>query len=367
MREVIDIKPQKPDTGMIFIIIFAFSCMTWSLFCPSPAAASASRALSICAKKVIPSLCVFMIAAKMLSKSGIAAILSRAEPLKMLFGVSGAGLAVIFTGLIAGYPTGASVCAGFCESGEMDREEARLLLPYTNCAGAAFLVGAVGGAMFCDVRIGVILFVSQTFSSLLMLILTRARRAEFAERTQKVRAADFGGAGKIIAASVGESGAALVSVSAFVTLFMVVSDAMIYVISLFGTENRVISAIIRGALEITGGLADGAELYGSSPEIAVALSGALVGFAGFSVMMQVGERALIGGIKTDGYLAGKLKLAYLSCAASLALYSIFIIGSAKIALISCIFIFAFIFTSILPKKFHKRVEKSKSMLYNYLI
>ena len=189
--------------------------MIFSLVFPAETAASVRDGLLLCAEKVIPSLFMFICAARLLAKSGIERIFEKCKLLLAIFGVSPAGMTVIFIGFICGYPSGSSTAAELCKSGRMTAEEASSLLPFTNCAGAAFLIGAVGSSMLGDTKAGVVLFITQSVTSALLLILTAPRRRAClarafppppSENSKPTRVSGVAGA---VASAVAEGGAAL--------------------------------------------------------------------------------------------------------------------------------------------------------------
>ena len=70
MREVSSIKPNRTSFSVLLLVMLSLWLMGFSLFSPDVAAASAVRALSLCAGSVVPSLAVFVIGAKILIKTG---------------------------------------------------------------------------------------------------------------------------------------------------------------------------------------------------------------------------------------------------------------------------------------------------------
>ena len=357
MREVVFIKQKKLRTDMIFISVAALGCMIYALLFPQPAAASASRALRLCAGAVIPSLALFIIAAKMLAGSGIGQIFAGAERLKRRLGVSGGGLLVLVIGFISGYPAGSAAAAEMCRYGTLSKEEARSLLPYTNNAGPAFLVGAVGAKMLGDAKLGAILLVSQTLSSIILVLLTKRERSaniniSFNSANEKTQSAST-----LLASSVAGGGLALVSVCAFVTFFTVVSDAINAVFENLGVPD-VFRAVVGGVFEITSGLDALGRIQNVDTTLTVALAGALVGFSGISVMMQVFDRAGDGGVPTDRYLTGKIFSAILTSSSAVVLTRIFYANSIKSVLFSALFLLVGVIVLILIKKLSKKCGKN---------
>ena len=357
MREVIFIKLSLRFQS-VFIFSAALAVMIFSLVFPAETAASVRDGLLLCAEKVIPSLFMFICAARLLAKSGIERIFEKCKLLLAIFGVSPAGMTVIFIGFICGYPSGSSTAAELCKSGRMTAEESSSLLPFTNCAGAAFLIGAVGSSMLDDTNAGVVLFITQSVTSALLLILTAPRRRAClarafppppSENSKPTRVSGVAGA---VASAVAEGGAALIPITSFVTFFRALTAMTAKIIKIPAVTN-----LFACIFEVTCGLAGLAAYYTSKPMMTIALSAAAVGFSGLSVMAQVFERASDAKIKTGGYFAGKLVLSLAMAIISVPIYRIFYENNTKIAVILCVFLFAATIARILCEKLSKKGRK----------
>ena len=269
-----------------------------------------------------------------------------------------AGMTVIFIGFICGYPSGSSTAAELCKSGRMTAEEASSLLPFTNCAGAAFLIGAVGSSMLDDTKAGVVLFITQSVTSALLLTLSAPRRRACLARafppppSENSKPARVSGVAGAVASAVAEGGAALIPITSFVTFFRALTAMTAKIIKIPAVTN-----LFACIFEVTCGLAGLAAYYTSKPMMTIALSAAAVGFSGLSVMAQVFERASDAKIKTGGYFAGKLVLSLAMAIISVPIYRIFYENNTKIAVILCVFLFAATIARILCEKLSKKGRK----------
>lgn len=100
MQEVIFIKLFKRFSGIFFIFIIAIFIIIYSLYFSAETARSVKKGLLLCTEKAIPSLFMFMVAAKLIAKSGSDEMFSKCKHLLAFFGVSPSGMTVILTGLI---------------------------------------------------------------------------------------------------------------------------------------------------------------------------------------------------------------------------------------------------------------------------
>lgn len=361
MREVIFIKQSGRFSYLIFVFVTALSLMLLAVLFPAETAEAVRSGLRLCIEKVVPSLFLFLCAARLLVKSGIDRLFEKCKLMLTLFGVSPAGMTVIFTGFLCGYPSGASAAAELCRAGRMTAEEASSLLPFTNCAGAAFLIGAVGRSMLDDTKAGIVLFITQSVTSGLLLIWTAPRRRARsacafppppAENSMPEKASDAAGA---VASAVAEGGAALIPITAFVTFFRTVTD-----ISARFVKAPIAASVISCICEITCGLDSLSAYYPSNPILTIALSSATVGFSGLSVMAQVFERTSRVGIKANGYFAGKLLLSLSMAIISVPIYKVFYENDTKIAVILCLVLSLATIAGILRKKLSKRGRKIRN-------
>ena len=118
------------------------------------------NALVLCARTIIPSLFIFLI----LSDCIATLLLSNREiPPKWT---------VFLLGNLCGFPAGAVACARYTEAETWETKNLSYLLAFSNNASPAFLLGAIGNALFSDARIGILLFISQTTVSFIGTVLT---------------------------------------------------------------------------------------------------------------------------------------------------------------------------------------------------
>ncbi len=284
---------KKERAASIFLCIVCLLAVGFAVLRPKLAAEAAFSALTLCVTRVVPSLFLFMVAAKILAAAGFASLFSRMSHgvLERLFGVSPYGAAVILLGLLSGYPTGAVVAGEYLAAGKMERAEAERILPFATAASPAFLVGAVGG-MFGDRRFGAVLLAAQLLSVLALLLLTRGKGGavtppEAAERKSTLA---------VLASAIKSSGHASLAVCSFVTFFYVFSAMILHV---FPLPARA-AALLSGAMEISCGFS---RLAGCG--VYYFLGGTMLGFGGFSVLLQTADALGEAGVSMGKYLRGK--------------------------------------------------------------
>lgn len=273
----------------VFAVVFSF-------IEPERTARATLAALSLCAKKVVPGVFIFMFSARVLALFGAPRAFSKLTGgvFERFFGVSAGGAAVIFLGLLAGYPSGAAVASELMRGGSLEKQECARILPFATAASPAFLLAAVGSLL--GVRFGAVMLVSQALSALILLLLTRGRggvKAPAPQNPEPVRPlAAFTGALK-------SSGAAALNICSFVTFFYVFSDMLLALLPAEG----IFAALFSGALEISCGFSRLASCGGGA--LRYFCGGAILGFGGFSVLLQSADAAGEGGFYAGKYLVGK--------------------------------------------------------------
>ncbi len=288
-----------------FLCALCVFAVGFSVICPSVASEATLAALSLCAVRVVPSLFLFMAAAKMLSKCGGARLFSKFTrgAFEKLFGLSEGGGAVLFLGLLSGYPTGALVIAEFLQDKTMEKEEAERILPFVTAASPAFLIGAAGG-MLGGTEEGLLLFFSQLASAFILLLVTRRKMSGIVRNSPKVRTAT---AISAVTSSIRECGGAILTVCSFVTFFYVFSAMTLYLLP-EGTPDM-LAAAISGFLEISCGFAHASTMPDSI--LRAFVCGAVTGFGGISVFMQSADALCACGVSMKKYFLGKITQALL--------------------------------------------------------
>lgn len=140
----------------------------------------AINGIEMCLRVLIPSLFPFMALSALTVKLGICETMGRhlGGIARTLFGVSGTLAPVILLSLIGGYPVGANGIAELRSSGSISEEEAKRASLFAVCAGPGFLINYVGGSLYGNARIGMIILLAQVLSVILTGVFLRLFRGE---------------------------------------------------------------------------------------------------------------------------------------------------------------------------------------------
>ena len=288
--------------------------MVLLVFCPEEASDYAYHGLKLCAEMLIPSLLPFFVVTGLLRAWGLPGVLGRLleAPAARLWGVDGACVSAFLLGIIGGYPLGAATIGQLRADGAISREEGERALAFCSNTGPAFLLGAAGMGVFHSQKAGFLLYGAHVLSAALVgvLVSKRSKRETPRERSYIAVAS----VSKALPETVEQAARALLSVSAFVVLFSVLTGLLTHIGYLpalagrlaadTGLELTAARALFTGLLEIGSGLGTMRGLAPTGGNLALAAFS--LSFGGPAVWCQtlgvISESDLTGRY----YLPGKL-------------------------------------------------------------
>ena len=203
----------------IFYVVLITAFTVYLLIFGAQSKQDAANGVSICAGVILTTVFPFSVAAQLLITSGICGRLGALikTPASFLFGVSASGAGVLLLGFAGGYPSGASGAAELYKRGEISKDEAEVLISYTNNATPAFMINFIG-LLLGSSKLGLICYLINIGSSLLWAFLLRKKTGE--RRIAKAKTGDFS-----FVSAVTSSAGSTVYVCAFVIVFSVISGA----------------------------------------------------------------------------------------------------------------------------------------------
>ena len=297
---------------------------------------AAKNGLILWATSVIPALFPFFVATELLSHTSVVPWLGKylSPVMKPLFGVPGEGAFAFIMGLISGYPVGAKIVSNFKEKGICTQEEAERMLSFTNNSGPLFIVGTVGISLFGDSRIGLLLFITHVLACIsvgisLNLFSLRQRKkkttyisSSFSQTKTSLSSAEnvsFSSLGEVLGKSIMNSISTILLIGGFVVLFSVIisilnqshllelaSITIAPIFSAFHIPIQLINPILSGIVELTNGVKIVANIPLNEISISITACSFLLGFGGFSVLLQVFSIISKFGLSIKKYFWGKL-------------------------------------------------------------
>ncbi|MDR0890104.1 MAG: sporulation protein [Oscillospiraceae bacterium] len=326
---------------------------------PKDASAGALEGLRLCGSAVIPALLPFFVISRLFvtlrigGRSG-----KRADFLmRSFFGVSGSCAPALLISFVGGYPVGVSTLVSLYQSGRVSKQDAQRALVFCNNSGPAFFVGIVGGTVFGNVKIGLILYLIHCLTALLAGALTAQQAAPLlrVHRSEDAQRAPFA---QVFLRAISDSCAALLQICTLVVFF----SSMLYllrntgILQLLCTPLRTVlpqsaaQSLLSGSMELSTGILSISALL--SRELAFVLCAFMLGWGGLCVHFQAMSLWQPAGLHPQGYFLQKLLHGLLSALFALA-YSR---GSAAL-LCLCGAVFALAVT--MPRLRKKRASNSK--------
>ena len=314
--------------NMILPIIICTFIVLLLLFSKNNLSAAKSG-LSLWANSVLPSLLPFFIATELLGYTNVVPLCGKllSPIMRPIFNVPGEGAFALLMGIISGYPVGAKIVANLKEQNLCTDIEAERLLAFTNNSGPLFIVGTVGIGLFYNASIGLILLIAHILACLTTGFIFRwwgkskeknYRNSEYSINSSTL---SFCNLGEILSKSILNSINTILMIGGFVVLFSIIISMLqtsnllniiSNVFSIFGIPNCFIISILTGLIEVTNGISFICT-QNINIHIQIPLCSFILGFGGFSVLLQVLSITSKAKISIKPYFIGKLLQACFAC------------------------------------------------------
>lgn len=321
-----------------FTVLFLLFTLSLILFSTSNLNA-AQNGLKLWANSVLPTLFPFFIATELLCKTNFVQILGKFlnKFMKPVFNVPGESAIAIIMGFISGYPVGAKVVCNLYDNKICSKSEAERLIAYTNNSGPIFILGSVGLSLLGNVQIGKILLITHILSSLLVGFIFRFWKRDQVDLTfrnykseskELIRVSNLG---EILGDAIKKSISTILLIGGFVVLFSVIisilsSLEILTVIASFlanfGVPYDIALSFLSGIIELTNGIQVASTCYQTFPLPCILTCSFLLGFGGFSVLLQVFSIISKSKISIKPYLYGKTLQGFLAVILTYLLLSI---------------------------------------------
>lgn len=288
---------------------------------------AAKNGLTLWATCVVPSLFPFFIMTNLLSQTKVVEFTGKLldKFMRPLFNVPGIGGFAFVMGLISGYPVGAKIVADFREDGKVTKDEGERLLAFTNNSGPLFILSSVGIALFGDTATGLLLLCTHILSCITVGIIlgkfSKKSDAEFRKRhdatypSKNVTLRNLGG---ILGDSINNSISTILMIGGFVVIFSVIISILNQthvldfiskffnpILATLGFDLDFAKPLVSGIIELTNGVNQVANISIKAISQNVVLCAFLLGFGGFSVLLQVFSIVAKTDLSMKKYVIGK--------------------------------------------------------------
>ena len=304
-----------------FTVLFLLFTLTLILF-SSTNLSAAQNGLKLWANSVLPTLFPFFIATELLCRTNFVQILGKFlnKFMKPVFNVPGESAIAIIMGIISGYPVGAKVVCNLYDNKICSKSEAERLLAFTNNSGPIFILGSVGVSLLGNVQVGKILLISHILSSLIVGFIFRfwkRNQVDLTFRNYKSESKELiriSNLGEILGDAIKKSISTILLIGGFVVLFSVIISILsslgiltnlAYFLAKFGIPYELSLSILTGIIELTNGIQVASTTYLAFPLPCLLTCSFLLGFGGFSVLLQVFSIIAKSKLSIKSYFYGK--------------------------------------------------------------
>ncbi len=291
---------------------------------------AAKSGLNLWANSVLPSLLPFFIATELLGYTNVVQMCGKLlnKLMRPIFNVPGEGAFALLMGIISGYPVGAKIVSNLKEQKLCTPIEAERLIAFTNNSGPLFIIGTVGIGMFSNPYIGLVLFITHILSCLTVGFLFRwwgkSKEKYYRNSTYSIENnfLSFTNLGEVLSKSIVTSINTILMIGGFVVLFSIIISILntSHVLILFskffnilGIPSSFTMAISTGLIEVTNGISYICSLNFFSINFRIIICSFVLGFGGFSVLLQVLSITSKSKISIKPYFFGKLLQAFFAC------------------------------------------------------
>lgn len=201
------------------------------------------------------------------------------------------------------------------------------MISFTNNSGPLFIIGTVGISLFGSSTIGFLLLITHIFGCLTVGFLFRfwkrnriTHQSYYSSQSEnKLQNISISNLGEALSESISSATSTILMIGGFVVLFSVIISIfnksgitnlvlLLFepVCNLLHIPSTISSSLFTGILEITNGISLIADIKLKQISINIILSSFLLGFGGFSVLLQVLSIVSKSDLSIKPYIIGKI-------------------------------------------------------------
>ncbi len=278
----------KTKKALVKRLVYCYMCLFVTiLFFKNTQATSewVSNGLSLCVKRLIPSLFPFMVVSSLLSTAEVGASLFTvlSKPLGALLGIGAHGTRALLIGWLCGFPVGAKCASRLFHEGYIGEEEYGTLLCVCSTPSPAFVIGSVGTSLLGSPARGILLYSVSLISSLTVGTILCVGKSKHRD-TQPARKTNgsYISFSQSMTSAVSDAGLGMLNICAFVVFFSTFLGALDGIISPLGPP-RAVRVLIFCFFELTSGIEGICSLGTQKVLPLVSLA---IGWSGLSVHFQ---------------------------------------------------------------------------------
>ena len=227
----------------------------------------AKYGIDLCIKSVIPSLYIFTILCLFIIKCEVFNDPIFSFFTKVLLGVKRDIGIVYFLSLFCGYPIGAMLINELFGIHKISRKDAEKMLLFSTNPGPSFCISSIGAGCYNNVELGLILYLSCIFSSIICIRIYHPKE----NQTKNIKQSYVNYKDGFLS-SIEGANKAMISICGWVVL----SSSIIYILNSLNIDSPLVFAI-----EVTAGAVFASKKY------SIFIVAFLLGFGGLSIHLQI--------------------------------------------------------------------------------
>lgn len=308
-------------TNYEFILSIALLCIIFVVsFKPSKYVEASFVGLKVWATIVLPSLFFFFFVTKVLvqlkSSRKILSILDK--PFNKIYKTNTNSGYIFLMSIISGYPVGAKLISEFYENDLITKQDAKKVISFCSSSGPMFILGSVAVKMFGNYKLGLVVLLSHTISTLLNGVIysrigTKSPLNLGKNTTYDKIVVQKNTSQKSLNDIMYDTIISIIMIGGYITLCFTLLE---FIISLQGYHfilvlseklfgSNILDSIIKGIVELTNGCVSLSKSTCDFKTICIVLS-SLISFGGLSIHLQSQMFLKKVGIKYSYFLLTKL-------------------------------------------------------------
>lgn len=263
------------------------------LFKPIVYAKTCLNALSVWTFNILPVLFPFFILTRMIVNLDSFSNNKLDKFFNKIYHSPSGSLNTLFLSTLSGYPMGAKLICSMHENQKITNNDAKKMMSFCSVSGPMFMLGTVGLSMLHSFKAGLIILISNIVASLLNGLIYRGGQS----KDQKVPIINKKQEKNILSDCVYDSLISILMVGSYVVLSFLIIEVLCqthiiellsrFISCVFNIQHSqdVVESILKGSIEITSGILS-ISTTKTPLFLKTIISSGLVGFGGFSIMMQ---------------------------------------------------------------------------------
>lgn len=173
-------KPKNAQIPKVLACVAITAFMGFMLAKPAYYLDSARRGLSLFASSVLPSLFPFYFCSLLLTYMGAVSAISKVgeKGVKLMYNAPKESAYVLFLSMLCGYPVGASTIYELYDAGAITQKDAKSVCSFCSTSGPVFMIGTIGGAIFSNGKVGLIVLVTHYLGAIVNGLIYRKKQSD---------------------------------------------------------------------------------------------------------------------------------------------------------------------------------------------